>query len=152
MSAPPRTASSGNGGCDHIGLFTNDTGKLVAFYREGFGFEVSREEVLPPELTGAIFGLRRECLFTKMSPPSRTGGTSAAPAVTIEIFQPLGGALPERDPGTVGPNHWGLRVGDRTRAAEVLSSLGIPVIEVPRGDRSIYFTRDPDGNLIELRD
>ncbi len=150
MAAPHRAVSAG--GCDHIGLCTADAERLVDFYRQAFGLEVTREEVLPPSLAEAVFGVPDRCRFVKMAPPPRAGASGEPPVITVELFQPLGMPLPRRDPLGVGVNHWGLRVGDRQRAAEALSARGVTVIEVARGGRPIFFVRDPDGNLIELRE
>lgn len=136
----------GTGQCDHLGLFTNDADRLVRFYCRHFGFTVEGDDILPSSLARKIFGVTGACRFLKLSVEK---GSPAS--LRIEIFQPLGEKLGRRRAGSVGCNHWGISVGDRAAFARSLSRRKVPVIEIVRGGRPIYFVRDPDGNRIELR-
>ncbi|MFC1767067.1 VOC family protein, partial [Candidatus Margulisiibacteriota bacterium] len=50
-------------------------------------------------------------------------------------------------------SHFALFVGDRKEFIEKLKKLGMETIVADRGDGNlVYFTKDPDGVLIELRD
>jgi len=140
-----------SGGCDHLGLFTNDAGRLVDFYRKVFGFTVIREETLPAALVRTIFGIGCDCRFVKLArPPSPEIAAGAGPVV-LEIFQPFRCRLGRRRKDSVGCNHWGLLVGERLAFVEELRRRGVPVIEARRGEHSVFFIRDPDGNRIEVR-
>jgi len=137
-----------SGGCDHLGLFTGDIDGLASFYGRAFGFTVEKDDVLPLSLARSIFGIKSACRFVKLTAVDRAGGT----AVALELFQPLDMKLEDRQGTAAGYNHWGLRVGDRAGVARSLRNRGVPVIEVDRKGHSVYFVKDPDGNLIELRD
>ena len=136
----------GSGQCDHLGLFTNDADRLVRFYCRHFGFVVEGDDLLPSSLVRKIFGVPGACRFVKLSPEK---GSPAS--LRIEVFQPLGEKLGRRRNGSVGCNHWGMSVGDRAAFARSLARRKVPVIEIVREGRQIYFVRDPDGNRIELR-
>ena len=134
------------GRCDHLGLFTNDADRLVRFYCRHFGFTVERDDVLTSTLAGRIFGVPGPCRFIKLAPDA--GNPSS---LRMEIFQPLGRKLSRRLNGSVGCNHWGIAVGDRASFARSMARRKVPVVEIARGGRTVYFIRDPDGNRIELR-
>lgn len=138
---------TGRGACDHLGFFTNDADRLVDFYREMFGFAVEKEDLLSSSIVRQIFGISSPCRFIKLA-----AGRHLPSSVRLEIFQPLTRKLGRRRNGLVGCNHWGLRVGDRVEFARTFRRGGIPVIEARRGEHSVFFVRDPDGNRIELRD
>lgn len=52
----------------------------------------------------------------------------------------------------MGYNHWGLRVNNRVAFCRSLKKKRVKVIEITRNNRKVYFIKDPDGNLIEMRD
>ena len=137
--------SGGSYGCDHIGLFTNDADRMARFYGRIFGYRVQKDEVVSASLMRGIFGLSADCRLVKMA---RAG----APAVMIELFEPVGTAASRRRNGSVGYNHFGLSVGDRFAFVGALKRKKAPVIEVRRGEHRVFFTRDPDGNRIEIRE
>jgi catechol 2,3-dioxygenase-like lactoylglutathione lyase family enzyme len=73
--------------------------------------------------------------------------------VRLELFQP--------DPAVTAPaethisptiNHFSLHVPDKVSFCRQAGEKGASVIEVDRGDRVIYFLRDPDGILIEIKE
>jgi catechol 2,3-dioxygenase-like lactoylglutathione lyase family enzyme len=132
-------------GCDHIGMMTNRPDRLIDFYRDKLGFTVEKEDILPSSLMKAIFGVPSRCRFVKMA-CSGEGGT-----VFIEIFHPLTAVTARRQSRAAGINHWGFRVGSREEFCRLLRRRGVPVIEVSRNSRTIYFIRDPDGNRVEIR-
>jgi catechol 2,3-dioxygenase-like lactoylglutathione lyase family enzyme len=137
-----------SGGCDHLGLLTDDIDGLALFYGQAFGFTVERDEVLSLSVARSIFDIGSACRFVKLTAVDREGGT----AVALELFQPLDMKLESCRGTTAGYNHWGLRVGDRAGVARTLRNRRVPVIEVDREGHSVFFVKDPDGNLIELRD
>lgn len=142
----------GDGGCDHIGIFSNNADRLLRFYCRDIGFVVEKEEILSPSLMRSIFGISCACRLIKLrlAGNSSQGGGSAS--VSLEIFQPAGTKVARRKNATAGYNHWGFRVGDRRKFVRVLQKKKVPVTEVKREGRSIFFVRDPDGNRIEVRE
>lgn len=140
----------GPGSCDHVGFFTNDSARLVRFYREELGFAVEKEELLPASIMRPIFGLPHPCRLIKLT--ASTGMTPAQPPLKVEIFHPVGLRLPRRRNGIVGCNHCSFTVADRKRFLRKLRRRDVPLIEVQRNGHNVYFIKDPDGNRIEIRD
>ncbi len=128
--------------CDHVGLFTNDSDRLVNFYVEKLGFKKEKDTTLPESLTEPIFGVASDCRFVRL----------AAGNVMIEIFQPTSIKATTRLSSSTGLNHWGYCVGNRETFVEVLKEKSVAIIEVRRNAHRIYFIEDPDGNRIEIRD
>jgi len=134
-------------GCDHIGILTLDADRLVRFYCHKLGFGVAKDEIVAAAVMKPIFGVAGDCRLVKLVPRGPAGK-----GVSIEIFSYLRATVEKRRARAAGYNHWGFRVGNRRRLVERLRCLKVPVIEVRRGDHSVYFIRDPDGNRIEIRD
>jgi catechol 2,3-dioxygenase-like lactoylglutathione lyase family enzyme len=143
-------AFPGTGSCDHVGFFTNDSARLVRFYRDELGFILEKEELLPASIMRPIFGLPHPCRLIKLS--AATGKPAPHPPLKIEIFHPVGLRLPRRRNGIVGCNHCSFTVGDKKRFLRKIRSRGVPLIEVGRNGHSVFFIKDPDGNRIEIRD
>ena len=69
----------------------------------------------------------------------------------IELFEPLN----KRTKSVLkasGNHHWGFCVKDRTKFCSSLKKKRVPLIELDRGGFISYFIKDPDGNMIEIRD
>ena len=143
-------AFPGTGRCDHIGFFTNDSARLVGFYRDKLGFSVEKEELLPPSVMRPVFGLPHPCRLIKLTAPAAK--LSEQPPLKVEIFHPVGLRLPRRRNGIVGCNHFSFTVKDKVRFLRKLRTRDVPVIEVRRNSHSVFFIKDPDGNRIEVRD
>jgi catechol 2,3-dioxygenase-like lactoylglutathione lyase family enzyme len=127
--------------CDHVGLFTAGADRLVGFYTRKLGFQKTKEEILPRDMTRAIFGVAADCRFLKLQ---------AGDAV-IEIFEPLRGRVTKRRRSAAGINHFGFVVTDRKAFLRRLRERKVPVLVIDRNGRSTYFISDPDGNRIEIR-
>ena len=126
--------------CHHVGLFAKKPGELIKFYTEKFGFEEGESKVIPGELVEKIFGLFAPCTLTKL----KLG------QVTLEIISPDKLNLKERFEDTLGYNHWGLGVGDNEAFSQKLKARGVSLVEIESKGRSIFFAKDPEGNLIEI--
>lgn len=127
--------------CDHVGLFTTNAGRLVNFYTRKLGFQKTKEQTLPRDVTRAIFGVAADCRFLRLM-----GGEAM-----IEIFEPLRGRVTKRRNNAAGINHFGLLVTDRDAFLRRLRERKVPVLEIDRNGRSTHFISDPDGNRIEIR-
>lgn len=127
--------------CDHIGLFTGNTGRLCAFYITKLGFQQVKKETLSRELVQQIFGLSAECAFTRL----------VLDGILLEIFE----LLLKTDDVPVrhhrGYHHWGLSVGDREGFIEEMKKKDVETRAVTRNAHTVYFIKDPDGNMIEIR-
>jgi len=126
--------------CDHIGLFTNNYKGLLSFYKK-LGFREEKKEILPKSIVKKIFNIQSECIF----------GRLVSGNVKIELFQLLSAKSKRKQSGYIGYDHWGYCVGDVEKFCRSLKRKKIKIIEVKRNSHRVYFIKDPDGNLIEIR-
>lgn len=126
--------------CHHIGLFSQDPESLVTFYTEKLGFEHKGSKIISADWMDKIFG------FPVASRLIKLGFGSAV----IEIFAPQSGELVRRTAGSSGYNHWGLGVEDKESYVILLEKMGVPLLKLEGSGKSIYFIKDPEGNLIEI--
>ena len=73
--------------------------------------------------------------------------------VNLELFQP-DQKMPHHHTHPLSPtiNHFGLKVGDKRAFCREAEGKGARIIEVAREGYSVYFVRDPDGILVEIKD
>lgn len=128
--------------CDHIGFFTNNAESMIEFYTQVLGFRLGTDSRISGSIVEQIFGNDAECRFIKLHKER----------FMVEIFQPLNQKSVAHAATQVGMNHWGFCVEDRGAFVERLRADGVPVKEINRNGRSVYFLQDPDGNRIEIRD
>ena len=128
--------------CDHIGIITNNYGKLVNFYTQKLEFIIEREEKLSKSVMRSVFGLSSEGEFTRL-----VSGNAK-----IEIFHTTTGCLRKRDNRNSGYNHWAMHVGDKKRFLREIERKGVRITQINRNEHSVYFIKDPDGNRIEIKD
>ena len=128
--------------CDHIGFFTKNAEKLVEFYTGVLEFVVTQESVLTGSIVNAIFGLESDCRFVKLVKGD----------FMLELFEPLSPDIRKGISKVAGLNHWGYCVDNREDFVKNLRTKNVPVIEIKRNGRSVYFMTDPDENRIEIRD
>jgi catechol 2,3-dioxygenase-like lactoylglutathione lyase family enzyme len=128
--------------CDHIGFFTKNADKLIEFYTKTLEFTLKQESVLSSSMARAIFGIDSDCRFIKL----------VYNDFMLELFQPLSPKICDRVSRMSNLTHWGYCVEDREEFVQRLKTENIPVIEIKRNDRSVYFMTDPDKNLIEIRE
>jgi catechol 2,3-dioxygenase-like lactoylglutathione lyase family enzyme len=136
-------------GIHHTALSTPDLDRLVAFYRDQFGFEALFDFVwdesneafqrthAQPETRGRVVMLER--------------GTSR-----LELFEyalpvpkPVPGPRPNVDHGIA---HFCFKVKDIDGEYERLRAAGVPFLSEPvlQAYVKVCYGRDPDGNLFEL--
>ncbi|MFC1559691.1 VOC family protein, partial [Candidatus Margulisiibacteriota bacterium] len=114
------------------------------FYAEVFGMEVTGDRELSEELMMKLFGAGSRARLVKL----KIGD------IIVELFKFIDMKDQKTDiPYNIGISHFALFVGDRKEFIEKLKKLGMETIVADRGDGNlVYFTKDPDGVLIELRD
>jgi lactoylglutathione lyase len=123
------------GGIDHVGIRVSDAERALAFYRH-FGFEPTYWDDIEPVVilnhgSGAVIHLIYNA-------DARAGG----PNVLMDE--------PEKYPGCT---HVALGVASAEQAAAELAEAGIGLSGGPvkLGDGISLFVRDPDRNVVELR-
>ncbi len=126
--------------CHHIGILANDLEKLKKFYTESLGFEEGETRLLSAELVDQIFHIPSSCTLTKLRRSS----------AVLEVFSLTEAQTSPREFATLGYNHWGMGVEDRIQFVRALKTKNVPVIEIEHAGRTIYFIKDPEGNLIEV--
>jgi lactoylglutathione lyase len=121
---------------DHIGIRVTDEARTLAFYRQ-LGFEVTyRAEGAPVVIVTNAKGVELNFIING-SPPA------AGRNVLMDV--------PEKHPGYT---HVALRVGSMDSTIAELRSLGVEITEGPvrLGSGVSLFIRDPDRNVVELRE
>jgi catechol 2,3-dioxygenase-like lactoylglutathione lyase family enzyme len=126
--------------CHHFGILARDPEALKEFYTGYLGFEEGETRLLPADLVNQIFGIHSPCTLTKL-----TFGS-----LVLEIFVLTELQADKREPVTSGYNHWGMGVEDKEQFVRNLKQKNVPLIEIERSGRMIYFVKDPEENLIEI--
>jgi catechol 2,3-dioxygenase-like lactoylglutathione lyase family enzyme len=127
----------------HIGLWVRDLIRSGRFYGHVLGFEKQDSYYVPAKLMHHIFGQDTAC----------TVEVYRRDGVALELFQ-SDQKMQDQGPYPLIPgiNHFGLEVPDKRAFCQDAKEKGAQVIEVVRGDHLVYFIRDPDGILIEIKE
>jgi catechol 2,3-dioxygenase-like lactoylglutathione lyase family enzyme len=130
------------GECHHIGMFSQNPKKLIAFYTEKLGFDLVDSKTISKDWMTQIFGLAAACQLIKLRFDS----------AILEIFVPQSGAgeLKNRISSSGGYNHWALGVKDKEAFVRELEKKGVSLLKLEGKGRFIYFVKDPEENLIEI--
>lgn len=128
--------------CDHIGLFTDNPKRLIDFYTNKLGFKKEKEDLISKDIINSIFGITLECRLIRLS----------AVSIKIEIFSPSLKSGRQHSKRLSGVNHWGLSTGNREMFRKKLIKHKVKIITVERNSHKVYFIKDPQNNLIEIRD
>lgn len=127
----------------HLGIWVRDLGRSGEFYDRILGFEKKYDYRLPAELVRTIFGRPVDCQVE----------VHQRQAVSVELFQPdTAMSANPPDPRAAGINHFSLKVDDTVSFCRRAGEKGAEVLEIPRKDHSVFFLKDPDGILIEIKD
>ena len=128
--------------CDHLGIFTQDPERLIRFYTQKMGFDREKDSLIPRSVIEPIFGIADDCRLIRL----------ALKNLKLELFSPLKASLKKPCNRTAGYNHFGLSTGSRDDFCRKLRRKKVKIIAVKRNSHKVYFVKDPDGNLIEIRD
>lgn len=127
---------------DHIGLWTQDAFKLIKFYKDKLGFKVISSQRLTKEIVKKIFGLNTACCFYRLQ----------SEGLKLEIFEPHRKFRTKKHKIFSGIHHFGLVVEDRETFIKNARKQKIKIIKIRRNSHIVYFIKDPDGNMIEIRE
>jgi len=126
----------------HVGIRVKDLDQSRWFYSEILGLPHLQTSSLSPQISEALFG---EKLPAQMETFGVEGGV-------IEIFYLEGKFQVNLDPRRPGINHFALEVNDRKEFCRQMEQWGVEAITLNRNGHLVYFLKDPDGILIEIRD
>lgn len=128
----------------HIGLTCSDIERSKKFYMEIFGLSLLMEREVSGEDIKKIFGVASRVKLAHLM----------AENTVIELFEFADINDKKMNiPYNIGISHIALFVGDREKFTERLKALKVEVSRIERIDGTfVYFAKDPDGILIELRD
>jgi len=125
---------------DHIGLWTDNALRLINFYKKKLGFKVISSQRLPGNIVKKIFGFNTSCCFYRLQ----------FEGLKLEIFEPHKKSVFKKT-FTSGIHHFGLVVENREDFITNASKQKIKIVKVKRDGHFVYFIKDPDGNMIEIR-
>lgn len=120
----------------HAGLTCSTEDKADKFYRDLLGLNKSAPKTLPAELSKAIFNLESELKMINYMDEH----------VHLEIFvtnQPSAAPRPI--------DHLCLEVDDLTGFIEKCRGMQFAVALIPKGEKTLTFIKDFDGNLFEIK-
>ena len=120
----------------HVGLTSSSEEKADAFYADLLGLIKSEPKTLPCELSKAIFNVDSELVMINYQNEQ----------VHFEIF-------------VTGPNggnsrkiaHTCLEVDNLEVFLGKCHSLNVDIARIPKGDKTLTFIKDFDGNLFEIK-
>ena len=121
----------------HIGLVCSDEEKACRFYGELLGGELTRRSKLSVDVAQNAFGLDDECEIICF-------------CIDDMVFELFMTGWAEEAPRKI--SHICIEVENRDALLERAAEMGFAVREAPRGDSSIFFLADLDGNLFEVKD
>ena len=120
----------------HVGLTCGSEENSDKFYKGLLGLEKSEPKTLPAALSKSIFNLDSELVIINYLNEH----------LHFEIF------ITDRSKdGTRQIEHLCLEVGDLNDFLNKCNTLGVEVAQIPKGDRTLTFVKDFDGNLFEIK-
>ncbi len=134
----------------HTGITVADFNRAVRFYWDVFGCPLVGVSDAPTERIQGFFGVDAP------EPTCKIGWIRVPGGAVIEIFE----FRPDRPAAEVAWNRVGLthlcfNVRDTARWHDYLADKGVEIVSRPERSphgHTLFFARDPDGNLIELTD
>ena len=121
----------------HVALVCSSKEKSDIFYAELLGLNKSEHKTLPTELSKAIFNVDSEMMMINYLNEH----------VHFEIF--IAGPGGENSPKI---EHTCLEIDDLDEFLEKCSNLNVNITRIPKGDKTLTFIRDFDGNLFEIKE
>ena len=121
----------------HAALASSSEEKADTFYADLLGLTKSEPKVLSRELAEAIFQLDTEILMINYKDER----------VHFEIF--ITGSTGSNSPKI---EHTCMAVDNLEVFLEKCRSLNVDIARIPKGDKTLTFIRDFDGNLFEIKE
>lgn len=121
---------------NHIGIINKNEEDASGFYRDFLGFELTRDFLVPQDLSFQVFGIQEDI---KVQVFEKDG-------IKIEVF-----ISPYFRPASPDLMHPGLFLDNLSEVLERAGQRGVEVIKGSTKDKTVYFLRDFSGNLIEIK-
>jgi catechol 2,3-dioxygenase-like lactoylglutathione lyase family enzyme len=121
----------------HVGLICSSEENSDKFYQDLLGLNKSEPKTLPSDLSKAIFNLDAELPIINYMDRN----------VYFEIF-----ITSENKSNNLKIEHLCLEVDDLTGFIDKCRSLNVEITQIPKGDKTLTFIKDFDGNLFEIKD
>jgi catechol 2,3-dioxygenase-like lactoylglutathione lyase family enzyme len=120
----------------HAGLTCSTEDNADKFYRDLLGLNKSEPKTLPSELSKAIFNLDAKLKMINYMDDK----------IHFEIFVTNQSSTSQRQ-----IEHLCLEVDDLSDFLENCRSMQVEVALIPKGDKTLTFIKDFDGNLFEIQ-
>ena len=120
----------------HVGLTCSSEENSDKFYRDLLGLKKSGPKTLPAELSRAIFNFDAELQIINYMDEN----------VHFEIFIH---SQNRHHAGLI--EHSCLDVGDLEIFLEKCRAMEVEISQIPKGDKTLTFIKDYDGNLFEIK-
>jgi catechol 2,3-dioxygenase-like lactoylglutathione lyase family enzyme len=119
----------------HVGLTCSSEENADKFYRDLLGLKKSEPKTLNSDLSRAIFNLDADLLLLNYTDEN----------IHFEIF-----VADQVDINRDLIAHQCLEVADLSEFIEECRAIGVAVVRIPKGDKTLTFIKDFDGNLFEI--
>jgi catechol 2,3-dioxygenase-like lactoylglutathione lyase family enzyme len=119
----------------HAGLTCSTEDNADHFYRDLLGLNKSEPKTLPADLSRAIFNLDAELQMINYMDDR----------IHFEIFITTQPGISQRP-----IDHLCLEVDDLSDFLENCRKLNVTINQIPKGDKTLTFIKDFDGNLFEI--
>ena len=120
----------------HVGLTCSTENHADTFYRDLLGLNKSEPKTLPSDLSNAIFNIDAELQLINY--------TNENLHFEIFISDQFGSTSSRID-------HQCLEVVNLPEFIDKCRSMGIELALIPKGDKTLTFIKDFDGNLFEMK-
>ena len=120
----------------HVALTCSSEKNSDRFYKNLLGLQKSEPKILPAALSMAIFNIDAELVMINYQDEQ----------VHFEIF--ITGHSVNRSRQV---EHTCLEVDDLPSFLKKCNERGVDLSQIPKGDRTLTFIRDDDGNLFEIK-
>ncbi len=121
----------------HVGLAVSTEDRADRFYRDLLGLNKSEPKLLPSDLSNKIFGLDAELQIIDYKDEN----------IHFEIFVTNQVHAPSKQ-----IDHQCIEVENIAGFVEKCRGMGVEILQVPKGEKSLTFVKDFDGNLFEIKD
>lgn len=120
----------------HVALTCSSEENSDRFYKDLLGLKKLEPKILPSSLSRTIFNIDNELRMINYT----------GKAVHFEIF------IAKDSKRSANPiAHVAIEIDDQEAFLKKCAELDVNVSQIPRGDRTLIFIRDFDGNLFEIK-